>query len=275
MNVPAQMLFGEDSVSAQLLLDTGAQRSFVSQNLYNDKLVGRTNKYRSFVRMYGVGEQELATSGEVELDIQIGDDIVRQKFIIADIKEEGILGFDFCKNHQAEWRWKDNQLKLGGELEEDDSSSIPGQVARITLKQLTVIPSKSEIVTIGILEHAKDCEEMGLIQPQSHFLETHQIGVAAVLARKEENSVPMRLINNTRSNSNPSQEHSGSYVCTGGNSTRGTSMSQLHRTEKLGSYRVIQSRCAKTQFGRKRSVLQFGKTVRRLFHDWKKTTWTN
>ena len=38
MNVPAQMLFGEDSVSAQLLLDTGAQRSFVSQKLYNDKI---------------------------------------------------------------------------------------------------------------------------------------------------------------------------------------------------------------------------------------------
>ena len=156
MNVPAQMLFGEDSVSAQLLLDTGAQRSFVSQKLYNDKLVGRTNKYRSFVRMYGVGGQELTTSGEVELDIQIGDDIVRQKFIIADIKEEGILGFDFCKNHQAEWRWKDNQLKLGGELEEDDSSSIPGRVARITVKQLTVIPSKSEIVT----SYSRTCQRL-------------------------------------------------------------------------------------------------------------------
>ena len=39
---------------------------------------------------------------------------MRQKFIIADIKEEGILGFDFCKNYLAEWRLKDNQLKLGG-----------------------------------------------------------------------------------------------------------------------------------------------------------------
>ena len=92
MNVPAQMLFGEDSISAQLLLDAGAQRSFVSQKLYNDKLVGRTNKYRSFVRMYGVGGQELATSGEVELDIQIGDDIVRQKFIIAILKKKGYWG---------------------------------------------------------------------------------------------------------------------------------------------------------------------------------------
>ena len=195
MNVPVKLLFGEDSVNAQLLLDTGAQRSFVSQRLYQDKLAGRTNKHHSLVRMYGVSGQELATSGEVELDVQIGDDIVRQKFIVADIREEGILGFDFCKNHQAEWRWRDNQLKLGAELGENDGSSIQGRVARITLKQLTVIPAKSEIVTSGILEHAKDCEEIGLIQPQSKFLEAHQIGVAAVLARKEENSVPMMLIN--------------------------------------------------------------------------------
>ena len=35
---------------------------------------------------------KLATTGEVELDVQLGTDIVRQKFIIADIVEDGILG---------------------------------------------------------------------------------------------------------------------------------------------------------------------------------------
>ena len=195
LNVPVQMLFGENTVDAQLLLDTGAQRSFVSQKLYNDKLAGLTSKHRSLVRMYGVSGQELATSGEVELDVQIGDDIVRQKFIVADIREEGILGFDFCKKHQAEWRWTDNQLKLGTEIREEDEDSMQGRVARITTKQLTVIPAKSEIVTCGILEHAKECAEIGLLQPQLKFLETHQLGVAAVLARKVGNSVPMRLIN--------------------------------------------------------------------------------
>ena len=61
---------------------------------------------------YGVGGQELATTGEVELDVQLGTDIVRQKFIIADIVEDGILGFDFCKAHQAEWKWADDELHL-------------------------------------------------------------------------------------------------------------------------------------------------------------------
>jgi len=194
MNVPVQVMFGEDTVNAKLLLDTGAQRSFVSKRLYNDKLAGRTNKYHSFVRMYGIGGQELTTAGEVELDVQIGKDIVRQKFIIADIREEGILGFDFCKNHKAEWRWKDGELKLGADTQETESYR-EGRVARVTTRELTVIPAKSEIVTIGIIEHEKECGEIGLVQPQSQFLEKHQLGVAAVLARREGNSVPLRLIN--------------------------------------------------------------------------------
>ena len=64
------------------------------------------------VRMYGVGGQELATTCEVELDVLLGMDIVRQKFIKDNIVEDGILGFDFCKTHQAEWKWADDELHL-------------------------------------------------------------------------------------------------------------------------------------------------------------------
>ena len=39
--------------------------------------------------MYGVGGQELATTDEVELDVQLETDIVSNKFIIADIVEDG------------------------------------------------------------------------------------------------------------------------------------------------------------------------------------------
>lgn len=45
-------------------------------------------KQKCHVCMYGVRGQKLATTGEIELDIQLGIDIVRQKFIIADILKE-------------------------------------------------------------------------------------------------------------------------------------------------------------------------------------------
>ena len=112
MNVNVEILLGQDCVNVKLLLDTGAQRSFISTRVYEAKLETRTTRKKCYVRMYGVGGQELATTGEVELDVQLGTDIVCQKFIIADIVEDGILGFDFCKAHQAEWKWADDELHL-------------------------------------------------------------------------------------------------------------------------------------------------------------------
>ena len=62
--------------------------------------------------MYGVGGQQLATTGEIELDEQFGRDIVCQKFIIADIVEDEILGYYFCKTYQAKRKWAYDELHL-------------------------------------------------------------------------------------------------------------------------------------------------------------------
>ena len=105
MNVNVQLLIEQDEVQIRMLLDTGAQKSFISQRVYNKWIQLRVKQKKYFVRMYGVGGQELSTTGECELDIQIGSEMVCQKFIVADIKEESILGYDFCRNHKAEWKW--------------------------------------------------------------------------------------------------------------------------------------------------------------------------
>lgn len=195
MNVQVDILLGEDVVKAKLLLDTGAQRSFVSKKFYEKKLIDRADLQKCGVRMYGVGGQELNTTGEVELQIQLDKNVVRQKFIVADIEEEGILGFDFFKMHQAEWRWSDNELILGdvqGQIRE-----VPpiGRIARVTTKDMVIVPPRSEIVTSGIIQGKVDIPKEGIIQPQGKFLEKYQLGVASVIGRKEGNSVPLRLIN--------------------------------------------------------------------------------
>ena len=103
MKVNIEILLGQDCVNVNLLLYIEVQRSFISTCVYEAKLERGTTKKKLYVCMYGVGGQELATTGEVELDVQLGTDIVHQRFIIADIVEDGILGFDFWQAHQAEW----------------------------------------------------------------------------------------------------------------------------------------------------------------------------
>lgn len=194
MNVDVHILKGELEIPITLLVDTGAQRSFISQTVYDEKLAPYVQRNKSFVRMYGVSGQELTTSGEIELDVAIGNEIVRQKFIIANLKEQGILGFDFCKNHQAEWRWMDKELTLNNPSQ-STGNPIQHRVARVTTKTEVTIPARCEVVTAGIIEHAQTACEVGIIEAQTSFVERYSIGVAAVLAQKVENSIPVRLIN--------------------------------------------------------------------------------
>ena len=196
INIPVRILSGEKEIPIKLLLDTGAQRSFVSQKFYEEKLQPYIKKKQNFVRMYGVGGNELKTSGEIVLDIEIGKEIVRQKFIIAPLKEQGILGFDFCLSHKAEWKWQDRELTLNSDDSVRYIESIE-KIARVTTRNQTMIPARSEILIAGIVEHASEAATIGMIQAQTTFLEHYPIGVAAVITHREGNSVPIRLINAT------------------------------------------------------------------------------
>ena len=175
MNIDVNILKGEDEFPITLLVDTGAQRSFISETFYEQKLATRIPKKRTFVRMYGVGGDELSTTGEVELDVAIGSEIVRQKFIIAKIKEEGILGFDFCQNHQAEWKWRDKEITLHGK-ERNRLVTEEDHTSRVMTRDKVEVPPRCEVIVSGIVEHASEAAKVGLVQPQQTFLESHGIG---------------------------------------------------------------------------------------------------
>ena len=199
INVPLNILVGEKEFPSTFLLDTGAQRSFISQKLFNDRLCHLVKRRNSYVRMYGVGGNELHTTGEIEIDLQLGEEIVRQKFIIADLREEGILGFDFCRNHQAEWKWKDKEITLKANEQVSRRVEMSCKCARVMTKDNIEVPARSEIVVSGIIERAHKAPEIGMIEPQGTFVERFALGVAAVLGRKTENSIPVRIINTTES----------------------------------------------------------------------------
>ena len=195
INLNAHILKGESEFPITLLLDTGAQRSFISQKFFDKHLSHHIEKKKNFIRMYGVGGNELATTGEIQIDVQIGDDIIRQNFILADIKEQGILGFDFCQNHQAEWRWKDKEITLNTSSHTRVISEE--KISRVSLKSNISIPARSEIIVSGILSQASEVKSTGMIEPQQSFSERYNVGVAAVVTEKQENSVPLRLMNIT------------------------------------------------------------------------------
>ena len=194
MNIHGSILLGQEEVPVKLLLDTGAQRSFISRKVYEKKLAGKARKQKCFIRMYGIGGQELDTTGECELDIQVGQDVIRQKFIIANIQEEGILGYDFCKNHQAEWRWKDSELELTTKKGNGVEKQKPKEKGRVIVMEQVQIPARSEVVVSGMVMGPKDTTT-GMVQPLPAFTEKYGVVLAAAVCRPEDTRIPLRLMN--------------------------------------------------------------------------------
>lgn len=198
MCIPAEVLIGENEVGLTMLIDTGATRSFVSQKFFDEKLKMFVRKRRNGLKFYGVGRQALLSSGEVELDVRIGDDIVRHVFIVAEIEDDGVIGFDFCKTHRLEWKWQEEMVILHstpGQTVHDKGKEVPS-VARIRVItcESETIPGRSEKIIKGRLSKGWHASE-GMIECDSNFIQKHAMGVAAVLCDGSKGEVPVRLIN--------------------------------------------------------------------------------
>ena len=179
------------------LVDTGSQQSFISHEQYEEKLKYHIPKKETLSRMYGIGGSEMDIRGQVEVPVHVGEELLYHNFLIADIEEEAILGFDFMKIHQVEWKWADETLTISQTKVPCDMNHLyrPRRVARISTRSPTVIPPRSEVIIPGIVHRRPDGTTTGIIRPQQQFLEKHGLGVATVFVEQQQNSVPVRIIN--------------------------------------------------------------------------------
>ena len=104
--------------------------------------------------MYGIEGSEMNIRGQVEVPVHVGEELLYHNFLIADIEEEAILGFDFMKEHWMELKWEDETLKISQTRVPCDMNYVysPGRVARISTRSPTVIYPKSEVIIPGIAD---------------------------------------------------------------------------------------------------------------------------
>ena len=135
------------------LIDTGSQRSFISHREYEDQLRLQLTKTNTPIRMFGMGGSELNIRGKVTVPVHIGTEVVMHDFLIADIEEEAILGYDFMKKHQVEWNWKGQTLNIAQTSIpcNMEHQHIPHRIARISTKGPVIIPPRSEVIVTGIV----------------------------------------------------------------------------------------------------------------------------
>ncbi|KAI5748243.1 hypothetical protein M8J77_023412 [Diaphorina citri] len=92
-----------------ILLDTGASKSILRRDILAETNLKNPDKY---TLKTATGEQS-RVYGEIEVTMQLGNVEMRHTFVVADILDDCILGFDFMMDHGVSMDFGDSTMIIG------------------------------------------------------------------------------------------------------------------------------------------------------------------
>ena len=131
------------------------------------------------------------------MNIEIGSQTLTQKFLFADIENEGILGMDFLTAHQCDLMLTHSYLKIKREKIRCFANSRNAQptCCPVAISEGSTIPPETEMLVEGFTTNVIDRPSTGLIEVDTKFLHKTGLLVAKALVCPSDGTVPICLAN--------------------------------------------------------------------------------
>ena len=95
-----------------MLVDKGATKSMLSQNVYSQFLSNITVSVNNLPKLQLADDTPLYAAGRTEAKMKLGPLNLNQKFLVANIADEGILGLDLLKNNKCKLDLGKDELQI-------------------------------------------------------------------------------------------------------------------------------------------------------------------
>lgn len=181
-----------NGIPTQAVVDTGAQTTVISEELYQSFLGGDpTSLHQTYLLNAGVGDDMKAKHG-LNATFKIGSKTINWEVHIAPIRNSVLLRLDLMKSHDVVIHTR-GKVFIGDKLV--PSKIVRGDgleycVARVTLGETTTIPPTSECVVWGKVEDPRPGVP-AVLEPLN-ITEAVASGSVATIMEKQ---VPVRLCN--------------------------------------------------------------------------------
>ncbi len=147
----------------------------------------------------------LSNKGRGEFSLNLGAVEVQHHIYVADIEEEGLLGYDFLHRYQCDLLFKSKRLIVNDPDPDNDNQhdieddSRPMMCHRVAVKETTVIAANSEQLLSAKLVTRPQTQgkQMGVLEPRDVFVKKHAVIVASTLVDAENDVIPIRVLNPT------------------------------------------------------------------------------
>ena len=142
---------GGDDPEIMWLVDTGATRSIVSIETYR-RYLGHCPLEKVRAPMTAINGSSIEVLGKCRLTIGLNGRDYTHQFLVACIKDVGVLGRDFLRTHRCYWNWEANTLEIDGQ---EIKCRVPviAEEPTIEVKAVRsyVIPARTEMVIEGTI----------------------------------------------------------------------------------------------------------------------------
>ncbi|KRZ92326.1 Retrovirus-related Pol polyprotein from transposon [Trichinella sp. T8] len=181
--------------SLKLLVDTGAAISLIREAELNMASNVRISKYGSR-QIVAVNGERVETVGTAEVDINIGDKLLKRHLMIVarSLSHPCLLDIDFLRPRRALIDLGDNRIKLGkvwlklesSKTQEDKNRREAQQECDICLLETVTLPAQTEMIFTGRSDRTTP-----------KLVNNYSVMAACSLSRAAGGTVPVRLLNGT------------------------------------------------------------------------------
>ncbi|XP_069106987.1 uncharacterized protein [Argopecten irradians] len=178
--------------------DTGANVSILSQS-FIESFSSKEKVEISPIKLNLVtatGERK-PFLGKCKLNIELGDMELEQEFLIADIKQNGIIGLDFMAAHSVDILLNKNCLTIKGKHVQcfrfQDGTEFT--CSRVCISEDVNIPPNSEIIVPGRFVDPICRDTTAILEPTPGFVQSHEVMLAKSVVNPTLGCVPLRFLN--------------------------------------------------------------------------------
>ena len=186
-----------ENTLCEWLLDTGCTTTLLSQKILDkmeDDERPEVKEYNGTLR--SADGSVIKTTGLVYLNIKLGKQVFRQRTIVSDITNDGLIGLDFLKEHDVEINFAKQKVMYKDQQLPVRCKSGSPRTCRVYLAENTVIPASSRTIV-----QAKATQPLAtgdwLSEPLNRPPGDQPIMVAKTLFKGCWTNLPVELLNPT------------------------------------------------------------------------------
>ena len=179
-----------------MLVDSGANISILSKKtIDNLPYSSRPKIHPVQTSLITVTGESSPFEGKIEVDVLLGRQKIVHEFLIADIKQDGILGIDFLMMNSCDIFLSKGYMNVHGEKVPCFLNRSETNCCRIALAETVEVPPESEIIVQGKPLDAINRNSVGILEPVEKFVERTGLMVAKLLVDPAAGNVPIRIAN--------------------------------------------------------------------------------